>query len=150
MLTFQIPSRLVERCAACVLRCTFLWVSITLKHTIIHRSLVIKIIIVKFHLKITTLKMLSDCFGIKRSRKRPTDCSLRQVIHIYYPKCVQMWKKIRNFSHPVWWIENLQNVGTSGHFLACTILRTSFCLRPTFGRLHHNPKKRKYPLLPYG
>ena len=44
----------------------------------------IKIIIVKFLLKITTLKIQSDCFGIKRSQKRPTDCSLHQALHIYY------------------------------------------------------------------
>ena len=44
----------------------------------------IKIIIVKFLLTITTLKIQSDCFGIKRSRKRPTDCSLQQTLPIYY------------------------------------------------------------------
>ena len=42
----------------------------------------IKIIIVKFLLEITTLKMQSDCFGIERSRKRPTDCSLQQALPI--------------------------------------------------------------------
>ena len=36
----------------------------------------IEIIIVKFLLKITSLKIQSDCFGIKRSRKRPTDCNV--------------------------------------------------------------------------
>ena len=45
----------------------------TKTHGIIHRSLYI---IVKFLLNITTLKIQSDCFGIKCSRKRPTDCSL--------------------------------------------------------------------------
>ena len=42
------------------------------------------IIIVKFLLKITTLKIQSDCFRIKRSQKRPTDCILQQDLHIYY------------------------------------------------------------------
>ena len=41
----------------------------------------IKIIIV-IVLKITTLEIQSDCFGIKRSRKRPTDCSLQQALYI--------------------------------------------------------------------
>ena len=45
----------------------------------------IKTIIVKFLLKITSSKIQSDYFGIKRSaRKRPTDCSLQQALHIYY------------------------------------------------------------------
>ena len=43
----------------------------------------IKIIIVKFLLKATTLKKRSDCFGIKCSRKRPTDCSPQKAWHIY-------------------------------------------------------------------
>ena len=44
----------------------------------LHSSLLvlIKKIIVKFLLKITILKIQSYCFGLKRSRKRPTDCSL--------------------------------------------------------------------------
>ena len=42
----------------------------------------IKIIIVKFLLKITTLKIQIDYLGIKRPRKRPTDRSLQQALHI--------------------------------------------------------------------
>ena len=38
MFLFQILSRLVYVVPACMLRGTFLWVPITLKHTIIHRS----------------------------------------------------------------------------------------------------------------
>ena len=38
MFLFQILSRLVYVVPACMLRGTFLWVHITLKHTIIHRS----------------------------------------------------------------------------------------------------------------
>ena len=34
--------------------------------------------------------------------------------------------------------KSLQNVGTSGYFLACTIFRTSFAgVRSIFGRLQH-------------
>ena len=38
MFLFQILSRLVYVVPACMLRGTFLWVPITLKHTIFHRS----------------------------------------------------------------------------------------------------------------
>ena len=38
MFLFQILSRLVYVVPACMLRGTFLWVPITLKHTIIHCS----------------------------------------------------------------------------------------------------------------
>ena len=55
-------------------------------HTETHRYtpllLRIEIIIVKFHLKITSLKIQSDCFGIKRSQKRPTDCCFHQALHM--------------------------------------------------------------------
>ena len=74
------------------LRCAGLhaawFLSLVSFHTETHRYtpllLRIKIIIVKFLLKITSLKIQSDCFGIKRSQKRPTDCGLHQALHIYY------------------------------------------------------------------
>ena len=44
----------------------------------------IKIIIVKFLLTITTLKIQSNGFSIKRARKRPTDCGLQQTLAMYY------------------------------------------------------------------
>ena len=44
----------------------------------------IKIIIVTFLLKLTTLTIQSDCFSIKRSRQRPTDRSLQLTLPIYY------------------------------------------------------------------
>ena len=44
----------------------------------------IKIIIVKFLLTITTLKIQSNGFSIKRARKRPTDCGLQQTLPMYY------------------------------------------------------------------
>ena len=104
----------------------------------------IKIIIVKFLLKITTLKIQSDCFGIKCSWKHPTDCSLQQALHIYYH--TWRWDVIKDTKFQPSLVDKkvIKNVGTSGYFLACTILRTSFCwLRSTFGRLHHNPKNRE-------
>ena len=66
---------------------TFVWVPITL-NTIIVFSVIgtqtpllvlIKMIIVKFLLKITTMKIQSDCFGIKCSRKRPTDVAFSRL-----------------------------------------------------------------------
>ena len=74
----------------------------------------IEIIIVKFLLKITTLKIRSDCFGIKRCQTRPTDCSLQQALHIYYHtwrwKVVKDKSKIRNFSH-LWSIKKFSKCG---------------------------------------
>ena len=69
----------------------------------------IKVIIVKFHLKITTLKMLSDCFGIKRSRKRLTYCNLRQALHALSKR---RWNVIKdtNFSH-LWSIKKPSKCG---------------------------------------
>ena len=61
----------------------------------------IKIIIVKFLLTITTLRMQSDCFGIKRSRKRPTDYSLQQTLPTFWRLQFidQRWLKFRIFYH---------------------------------------------------
>ena len=42
-----------------------------------------KMVTFKFLVTITTLKIQSDCFGIKRSRKRPTDFSLQRTLPIY-------------------------------------------------------------------
>ena len=65
MFLFQILSRPVYVVPACMLRGSFLWVLFTLKHTIYTPLLLrIKIILVKFLLKITSLKIQSDCFGI--------------------------------------------------------------------------------------
>ena len=81
---FSRLSRLVYVVPACMLR----GLSLDSYHTETHHYtpllLRIKIIIVKFLFKITSLKIQSDCFGVKRSRKRPTDCSLQQALHIYY------------------------------------------------------------------
>ena len=103
---------------------------------------VIKIIMVKFFLKITTSKIQSDCFGIKRSRKRPTDCSLQLALHMH--SHTWRWNVIKDakfHSSLVRW-KSLQNVGTSGYFLAYTIFRTSFCWREVhiWKTLTYNPK----------
>ena len=104
----------------------------------------IKIIIVKFLLKITTMKIQSDCFGIKCSRKRPTDVAssglytYNTYMVIYYhtwrwnaitdtkfqpplldkkvSKCGYFWVLLR--------LHNIQDFNFSG-------------VRSTFGRLQH-------------
>ena len=62
----------------------------------------IKIIIVKFLLKITTMKIQSDCLGIKYSRKRLTDVAFSRL-YTYNTYIIthgiEMWQKIRNFCH---------------------------------------------------
>ena len=45
-------------------------------------------------LEITTLKIQSDCFSIKRSRKRPTDCSFQLTFPIYYH--TRRWNVIKD------------------------------------------------------
>ena len=45
-------------------------------------------------LEITTLKIQSDCFSIKRSRKRPTDCSFQLTLPIYYH--TRRWNVIKD------------------------------------------------------
>ena len=81
--------------------------------------LLIKIIIVKFLL--TTLKIQSDCFGIKHSQKHPTDFT--HILSHMVLKCDKRYETSVIFNQ---W-KSHQNVGSSGYFLACTILRTSFC-----------------------
>ena len=92
----------------------------------------IKIIIVKFLLKITTLKIQSDCFGIKRSWKHPKDCSLQQALHIYY----HTWRwdviKDRKFQPSLVDKRVIKMWILLGHFAG---------VRPTFGRLHHIVQK---------
>ena len=76
----------------------------------------IKIIIVKFLLKITTLKIQSDRFGIKCSWKHPTDCSLQQALHIYYHTWRWDVMKDTKFQPSLVDKKVIKNVGTSGYF----------------------------------
>jgi len=105
----------------------------------------IKIIIVKFLLKITTLKIQSDCFGIKRSWKHPTDCSLQQALHIYYH--TWHWDVIKDTKFQPSLVDKkvIKSVGTSGYLLARTIFRTSFCWREVhiWKTSSYNPKNRE-------
>ena len=123
MFLFQILSRLVCVVSACMLRGTS--VSLGSYHTETHHYspllLRIKIIIVKFLSKITTLKIQSDCFGVTSSRKRSTDCSLQQTLPVYYH--TWHWNAIKDskFQPSLVDKKSLQNVATSGYFLACTI-----------------------------
>ena len=82
------------------LRCTGLhaaWhLSLCSYHTETHHLyspllLRIKINIVKFLSKIITLKIQSDCFGIKHCRKRPTYCSSQQTLPMIITHGVEMW-----------------------------------------------------------
>ena len=123
-------------CAGCAGLHAAWFLSLGSFHTETHRYtpllLGIKIIIVKFLLKITSLKMQSDCFGIKRSQKRPTDCSLHQALHIHYD--TWRWNVIKDSKFQPSLVDKKVFkmwvlLGSSGYFLACTIFRTSFCWR---------------------
>ena len=70
----------------------------------------IKIIIVKLLLQIATLKIQSDYFGIKRSRKCPADCSIQQPLHIYYHNWRWNVIKERKFQH-LWLIKKSLKCG---------------------------------------
>ena len=54
-------------------------------------------------------------------------------------------KTIKNSCYAVK-LKSLQNLGTSGYFLACTIFRTSFCWREVhmWKISTYNPKNREY------
>ena len=102
MFLFQILSRLV-RCAGLY---AAWYLSLGSYHTETHHysppvatPSLNYIIIVKFLLTITTLKIQSDCFGVKHSLNRSTDCSLQQTLPIYYHTWCWNVIKIRNFSH---------------------------------------------------
>ena len=84
-----------------------------------------KIIIVKFLLTITTLKIQSDYFGIKRSRKAQQIVAFSRLYPFILSHGVEMWLKIRNFSH-IW---SMKKSSKCVYFLACTVFRTSFFWR---------------------
>ena len=89
------------------------------------------------------LKIQSDCFDIKRSRKHPTDCGLQQALQIY----CHTWRwNVIKISAIFGRQKSLQNVGTSGYFLASTIFRTSFCWREVhiWKTSTYNPKHDEY------
>ena len=87
------------------------------------------------------MKVQSDCFGIKRSRKRPTDWSLQQTL----PIMTHMLSHMALKSDKIYQI-SVTFVGNSGYFLACAIFRTSFCWREVniWKISTYNPKNLEY------